>query len=582
MKSRSPTGSTTIESIANFLLKSENLDYLGITIVQTFDATLNTSIANLSPRMVTVWRLSYQRSQYLARRSSPVLAACIIHHFSTLKTGNNITKTDNSDDDKDQNNKGQRLFDSKQFTQQWSSAKDFIESKVNTINEKDESSPSNRKNESSSSNGLFGMVKSLIVGEGTGSTNDIVGSKDKAAEEYRAVEQSLRDIQSSLMGILSGSKSNQSAVEELVTKARTSSEQGDISDSVSLEELMNILRTVSDEMDKTFEKHLNGRNFPAIYPTNLFYFLDAQDEIKNFSWRRRKHRFCRGINFDDVDELNSYCRIAKIGYEDDMEKIKKDISEKFGYEVIYCQMDSLPGQPSHFLAIKKDQSAWSSSLDMLLCVRGTKTITDVITDLLADSVDYRDGKAHSGILQSGKHLAEKHLDTFQEFLKASGKKKIKLTLVGHSLGAGAASIAGIELHEKDDFEVQVIGFGCPALLSKELSKGAEGYITTVVDDNDCIPRMSLATMVNTVLDIGEYNWIPKARQDIEDLVDQVQEAMPGIISDGVKRKMLDMHNSLLSNIELPEPTDDRMEPDLFPRKHRMHSLIKCHSYHTSS
>jgi hypothetical protein len=40
--------------------------------------------------------------------------------------------------------------------------------------------------------------------------------------------------------------------------------------------------------------------------------------------------------------------------------------------------------------------------------RGTKTITDIITDLLHDVIDYQRGKAHVGITVSGAHIAKKH------------------------------------------------------------------------------------------------------------------------------------------------------------------------------
>jgi hypothetical protein len=72
--------------------------------------------------------------------------------------------------------------------------------------------------------------------------------------------------------------------------------------------------------------------------------------------------------------------------------------------------------------------------------------------------------------------------------------------------------------------VKVIGFGCPALLSKDLSKITQDYITMVMADNDCIPRMSTATMVNTMLDIGSYYWIPYTLRDIQEAIDQVQQS----------------------------------------------------------
>lgn len=170
------------------------------------------------------------------------------------------------------------------------------------------------------------------------------------------------------------------------------------------------------------------------------------------------------------------------------------------------------------------------------------------------------------------------MTTFQEFLKASGKKKINLTLVGHSLGAGAASIAGMELHDRKDFNVQVFGFGCPALLSKGLSESTQDYITTVVADNDCIPRMSLSSMMNAILDIGEYNWIHNAQQDLEDVIDQVQSALPAYITDSVKKNLLEiLRTKVLSVIDIPPPTQERMDPILFPRK-----LIEPNTLHTMS
>ena len=511
--------------------------------------------------MMKVWRLqTHCVSRYGAgHRAVPIVLTGGIVYHSTLKPGNNVSQTEQGSGNEDKKDKGARLFDANEFTAQFKSINEFFDKKIKSDSSSTMEANSKSK-DGSTDDGIFGFLKALTTSEGKG--RNIHGDK-----ETKDAERNLQDVQSSLLGLLTGRKSSQSAVEELVAKARTSSEQGDIADTVSLEQLLHILRKVGQEMGDTFEKHLGGRDLPPIYPTNLYYFLEAEDEIKNFSWRRRKHRFCEGINFASVEELNSHARIAEIGYRDNMESIKRELSETFGYEVIYCQMDSLPGQPSHFLAVKKGQSSWSSSLDMLLCVRGTKTITDVITDLLADAVDYRGGKAHSGILQSGLFLAGKHTDTFQEFLKASGKKKINLTLVGHSLGAGAASIAGMELHARDDFDVRVFGFGCPALVSQSLSEGAQSYITTIVGDNDCVPRMSLASMINAVFNVGEYNWVPKAQQDIEDLIDQVQIVLPGIITAGVKKRLLVMlHDNLLSTIDIPRTTNDRIEPVLFPRK----------------
>ncbi len=538
--------------------------FLYIVSVSLLQTGLSNKMSNILARTIAGGRPVTQSSMdpkmidCIIKRLMPLVAAGGLHFASTGRRQQGTTLNDGAK--KDNESSSHTPFD---ITKQWNNAKDYLEHKVLTdrgmtkeLSTKDWSDDKN----SSKQGGLLGFLHGL--------TQDMKNHRNDDAQqnvkETQENKQNLQDVQSSLMGLLMGP--NQRMVEELIAKARNSSEQGDVSDSVSLEELMTILKIAGEEFGNMIEKYLDGKDLPSIWPTNLYYFVEFEDEVKNFSYRRRKHRFCRGINVEYVNELNSFMRIAEIGYLDDMERIKKELSETFGYEVMYCQMDSLPGQPSHFLAIKKDQSSWSSSLDMLICVRGTKSITDVITDLLADEVDYRGGKAHSGICKGGQYLAEKHMDTFQEFLKASGKKKINLTLVGHSLGAGAASIAGIELQDKDDFDVQVIGFGCPALLSKELAESTKEYITTVVADNDCIPRMSLASMLNTILDIGQYNWIPRAQQDLEDVINQVQSALPAYITDTVKKNLLEMLDSkVLSSIDIPLPTKERMKPVLFPR-----------------
>ncbi len=157
-------------------------------------------------------------------------------------------------------------------------------------------------------------------------------------------------------------------------------------------------------------------------------------------------------------------------------------------------------------------------------------LIDWFTDLLFDDVPYRGGSAHAGILQSGQYLAKKHEPLFRKLQEqVKGEKSIQITLIGHSLGAGAASIAGMELQDLDCIEkVKVIGFGCPALLSKDLSKKTQDSITTVMADNDCIPCMSTATMVNAILDIGSYNWIPYVQWDIQEAIDQVQQSNSSI------------------------------------------------------
>ena len=136
--------------------------------------------------------------------------------------------------------------------------------------------------------------------------------------------------------------------------------------------------------------------------------------------------------------------------------------------------------------------------------------------------------------------------------------------MGHSLGAGAATIAGIEWNDDPNISsVEVTGFGCPALLSKDVSEQTKDFVTTIVADSDCVPRMSMASMVNALMEVSELDITPYARQDFEETVDELQRFLPSMVDDSVKSKIIENLNGLI-----PDPPTvkekKRMEVELFP------------------
>jgi len=200
-------------------------------------------------------------------------------------------------------------------------------------------------------------------------------------------------------------------------------------------------------------------------------------------------------------------------------------------------------------------------------------MSDLITDAMMEATDYEipvpgndnngssiRGKAHSGMIQSGQYLVQRHKKLLSTLLKLSNKQKIEVTLIGHSLGAGAATIAAMEWNSKaylrrqrqqknddssstrdntndDDVEAynipisaHVVGFGCPALLSEQLSRSTRDYVTTVIADADFIPRMSGATLVNLLLDLRKLDYRKQAERDVEQALRELQTRFTGYSS----------------------------------------------------
>jgi hypothetical protein len=297
------------------------------------------------------------------------------------------------------------------------------------------------------------------------------------------------DIARNVMSLITGSGKKEDTIENLTANVRQSTEQGEVEDTTTFAEILAILEQYKDTMGAVAEKFVGDLDFSKLSPTALFYYLELEDERKNPSWQRRVHRFCSGIDIDKVIELNEALEMSLLSYADTVAEIREGLeNNKTPYELVYAEARSEPGKPANFVAVKRDQSSRSSELEVIMLVRGTKTVADAITDLLCDVEEYRGGKAHAFILASGQFLVEKHSKLLNDLLEQSGKKTLKLKLYGHSLGAGAASIAGIEFNDNENFKVEVVGFGCPALLTRELAEKND-FITTVINDSDMVPRM---------------------------------------------------------------------------------------------
>lgn len=142
-------------------------------------------------------------------------------------------------------------------------------------------------------------------------------------------------------------------------------------------------------------------------------------------------------------------------------------------------------------------------------------------------------------------------------------------LILSSLGAGAASIAAIEFNDNPRIDANAIGFGCPALLSKDLAD--KDYIITVVSDADVVPRMSGATVRNAILDVMAYDWSNVAYRDVEQLMKVFKDSFKVLsISDEFEKRVLSFVKKTLDDTIKPfvetmhEQYGERLEPLLLP------------------
>ena len=363
--------------------------------------------------------------------------------------------------------------------------------------------------------------------------------------------------------------SHDTALDELLASLREGTDQGRLEDKASFAEIFGLMNEYGHMLESTWTKFMGsiGPNV-RVSPVALWYYLEREDERKNPSWKRRAHRYCATAGGENLNDLNHVLGLAQLTYLNTADEVKQGLA-KDGYELLYIDLVSEPGRPAHFLAVQTepDVTLADDELAVVIGIRGTKTVADTITDLLCDAVDYRGGRAHGFLVNSAQYLAEKHKRLLNELAEKSVQSRIVLTLTGHSLGAGVASIAAIEFNDNEFIEAYVYGFGTPPAMSLDLAKETNSFITTVVSDADVIPRLSSVSIANLILSVGSFDWREYAKRDMDHALAELGLRQPIIFNQQLVTLISNSTSKLLDSqaAAIPFGTEPQlMTVELFP------------------
>ncbi|XP_022599250.1 sn1-specific diacylglycerol lipase beta [Seriola dumerili] len=137
---------------------------------------------------------------------------------------------------------------------------------------------------------------------------------------------------------------------------------------------------------------------------------------------------------------------------------------------------------------------------VLVAVRGTLSLRDVLTDLSAECENLPiEGVCgacygHKGMCQAAGYIYKKLVNDGILNQAFSVAPEYKLVITGHSLGAGTASLLAILL--RNSFPtLQCYAFSPPGgLLSKALADYSKDFVLSVVLGKDLVPRLSIPNM----------------------------------------------------------------------------------------
>jgi len=157
-------------------------------------------------------------------------------------------------------------------------------------------------------------------------------------------------------------------------------------------------------------------------------------------------------------------------------------------DIIKVQWKSDKYHPAYIIAFDH------RTKNIVVSIRGTMSVYDLITDANNKNEKFMDGKVHSGMRRAANNIYRDVVGIMLDKRKDKDYSSYGFRFVGHSLGAGVASIIThmfLDNYTDHIGKTKTYCFGCPPIFSKNIAEKWENNIVTVVNNKDVIPRLSI-------------------------------------------------------------------------------------------
>lgn len=168
----------------------------------------------------------------------------------------------------------------------------------------------------------------------------------------------------------------------------------------------------------------------------------------------------------------------------------------------------------------------TTSQTLILSIRGSKEVSDFLTNISADTAPFLDGYGHEGVIRSAENLYEILIPLISRLMRTLTHRPRHIMLCGHSLGGAVASATTL-LFRYSTRHSQIprttynilrsatcYSFSPPPFLSPCLRPRSLNSIITITHQLDIVPRLSARAVDRLLVTLSEYDWRPRAAQSI--------------------------------------------------------------------
>ncbi|CAL9023576.1 unnamed protein product [Prunus brigantina] len=243
-----------------------------------------------------------------------------------------------------------------------------------------------------------------------------------------------------------------------------------------------------------------------------------------------------------VQDLIYHSELAKGSYKDTTAALARNTMLRESNVLKFVKNSSVM-RPGYYIGIDPRKKL------VILGIRGTHTVYDLITDVVSSSdgeVTFEGYSTHFGTAEAARWFLSHEMGNIRKCLEKY--EGFKFRLVGHSLGGATAALLAIMLRKKSAKElgfnpeiVSAVGYATPPCVSKELAESCSSYVTTVVMQDDIIPRLSVASLTRLRSEILQTDWMSVVeKEDWRSVIDLVTNAKQVVSSvQDVARKLSD-------------------------------------------